>query len=486
MSNSLSKNILSYGLGNILYALVVLLLVPIYLEKLDVDNYAKLTLFLISTNLIRMIFSFSVSNGILRGFYDFKTFNEKKSLYSSAVFLIMLLFIFAMIVGISFQVSLSALMFNDRMATPYIPLIVFVSFMQIVNAANQGLLRALKRVIPYTLTSIINVLTMALLNIYIIYFTEYTLYSIFLSYVVSNTLAAVVSSSFLIKYYTIKVRVNNFKYLLNYGLPLSIATLILYFLNYGNRYYLVHYSTITNVAIIDVAQKLASIIGILLTSAFMTAFTPYYLELYNKVPYRIFREKINDIIVTFSTLFLFAGLVIVLAQDIFLSLLSKSEYLSSSEYVPFIILSNYLYVLFMMLTLGTNIKKKTKIEMLITVIIFPVNILINIYSIKSYGLYGAVITQMTTNILSLLLISLYNRKYFPLEIAYKSIFWLISVFSILSFIKMSFNSTVYYQGSQYFQYAISVLLLTIYVLIYRKKFMFMREVVRGLLGRTRK
>jgi hypothetical protein len=70
MSKPLMKSLLTYGLGNIMYSLVTLTLIPFYLEKLNVVDYGNLTLFLIASNIVTIFFSINISNGILRLFSD--------------------------------------------------------------------------------------------------------------------------------------------------------------------------------------------------------------------------------------------------------------------------------------------------------------------------------------------------------------------------------------------------------------------------------
>ena len=56
MNNSLTKDFITYGVGNILYTLVNLLLVPVFLEKLDVTDYGILSISLVTENLIMILF----------------------------------------------------------------------------------------------------------------------------------------------------------------------------------------------------------------------------------------------------------------------------------------------------------------------------------------------------------------------------------------------------------------------------------------------
>jgi O-antigen/teichoic acid export membrane protein len=435
MPDSLSKNFVTYGIGNVLYTLVTLLLVPVYIEKIEINDYGILSIFLVSINLIMVFFSINIQNGILRAFNE--GFNrDKEGLWLTTIIMFFLLggiafYAFTLI----FQGPLSNLIFSDNKYGKFVVLSGLVGFSRVFHGLFTGVLRARNESLKYVILNLINVVSLALINIYIIYFTDFSLLSIAWGYFINGLFTNVLGLVFIASDLRIGFDFAGLKYLMKYGVPLGVANVISYFINFGNRYFLINYTNETNVALMDVGQKIAGIVGILFSTAFLTAFTPYYLNLYYKVSFEDFTKKINQIIISFSVFYCFFGLGIVMFQDLGLSLLSKQEYLVAAKFVPYLILSNLFYVLFMLLTMGTNIKKKTKIEMYITIVIFVFSIILNVVLIKIIGIYGALYTQVVINFMSLVLIILYNKKSFPVKIDFMKIARLILIFGILCFLK---------------------------------------------------
>ncbi len=469
MNNSLTKDFITYGVGNILYTLVNLLLVPVFLEKLDVTDYGILSISLVTENLIMILFSLSISNGILRAFNEGYTLKKEQTFFSTALIFFILIEALFILISYTLKEFLSQIIFETKNYCPFIVLIIIIGFSRILDSLNLGVLRARNKSLQYVLLNISNIILLAAINLIIIYFTQFTLISILWGYVISGLISNIIGFAFNYSDFRLEFRLESLKYFIRYGFPLGIASAISYFINYGNRYFLMNYTSKTDVALIDISQKIASLVGVLLTGAFLTVFTPYYLNLYNKVPKEEFSKRINEKIITFSVLFFFLGLNIIMFQDLGLSLLSKSQYLIAANYVPYLILSNYFFVLFMMLTLGTNINKKTKVEMYITILIFILSIIANIILIQSFGIYGAVYTQIFINLLSVLLIQIYNKKYFPLTINFNSLFKLIIIFISLSIAKTKIPILFNINNLFVTRGVLPFILIGIYIFLYQKE-----------------
>jgi len=481
MKNSLIKSFITYGIGNILFTLVNLLFVPVFLEKIQIEDYGILSVFFVSSNLIMTFFSISITNGILRAYNEgFST--EKERAWTTTIIIFFIVFgFFYTGASVFFQKAFSKLIFNDVKYGHLFVLCGLVGFTRILIGICSGVLRARNLAIKYVILNLLNVISLAAINIYIIYFTHYTLISIAWGYVINGAFSFLLGLVFIKKDLGFGFKLEGLWYFIKYGVPLGLASVASYFINYGNRYYLINYTTATDVSLMDVAQKISSLVGILLTNAFITAFTPYYLNLYLKVSFEEYSKKINQIILTFSILFCFLSLGLILFQEIGLSLLSNHEYLVAAEFVPYLILSIYFNVLFMMLTMGTNISKKTNVEMYITISILLISIVSNILLIKFIGIYGAVITQVMINLLSLFFIHIYNRKNFPIIINFFKIIQVVVVTSVLVFLKKEIPELLGMHNKVMSQAMLPLALLAVFSLIFYKELISIKSTLFSLL-----
>ncbi len=478
---SFLKNFLTFGVGKILYTLVTLLLVPLYLERINIADYGILSISLVTVNLFAIVFSFSISNGILRAFNDSDdSLKQTKNIFSTTVIFYIVLSFLVYLSSKLFGTHLSSLIFGNEKFISFVDILILISITRVFVNIFNGFFLAKNYTIKYVIMNLFGVLSLALINIYQIFYTDYSLYSIIQGYFYSGLLTIVLGFIFSIKAFSFNFDFNIVRFILKYGIPLGVASLISYFINYGNRYFIINILDESSVAIIDVAQKIGGLIGLLLTGAFITTFTPYYLRLYKEVSFSTFNKKINEIIFTYSLSFFFFSLVVVMYQELFLSLLSNEEYMDSAIFVPYILLSDYFHVLFMMLTLGTNIKKETKYEMYITIIILVVSVFLNVFLINLFSLYGAVFVQISINILSVFLISYYNSKRFNININFPKLLKLVIVFIILVSIKLVFDNYFDINSILLSKLVMPSSLIIIFVISYIKSFSYIKNYVLNI------
>jgi len=135
----------------------------------------------------------------------------------------------------------------------------------------------------------------------------------------------------------------------------------------------------------------------------------------------------------------------------------------------------------MMLTMGTNISKKTNVEMYITISILLISIVSNILLIKFIGIYGAVITQVMINLLSLFFIHIYNRKNFPIIINFFKIIQVVVVTSVLVFLKKEIPELLGMHNKVMSQAMLPLALLAVFSLIFYKELISIKSTLFSLL-----
>jgi O-antigen/teichoic acid export membrane protein len=338
-----------------------------------------------------------------------------------------------------------------------------------------GVLRADNKPIKFVVLTVLDVMIMCITNIIIIHTNKFTLTNLLNGYLFSTILTLLISFIINKEFIGAKINSSYLKYFIIYGTPLAFANCISYFINYGNRYFLLHYTSKIDVAVYDIAQKITGVLGVILVNGFMLAFTPYYLNLSKIETKKQFNIKINKIINTFLGVYFLFGILIIFSDNFLLDFLSRKEYMESALYTPFLILSNVFYVLFMLLAMTTNILKRTKVELYATFVMLGVGLIANFFLIKAYGLYGAVTSQMIISITGFIFINNYNAKFFPLD--YKFQATLILVLNFLFFVIVD----KYLLGIEMNEVIkiLSYLLLTIlFVIVNRKYFVFAVKLIK--------
>ena len=480
MSNkTLFKNFLIYGVGNMLYTLIILLLIPIYLEKFEVDDYGSFSVLYITGTLISIVFSFSISNGILRFFHEYDNLRDRKLAITTMSLFFIGLFILTLSILFVTPVMKGIALYNSESSKLNFIILTTWAFGRIFINMFLGVLRADNKPVKFVVLTVIDVVILCITNIIIIYTNKLTLTNLLNGYLFSTSLTLLISLIINKEFIGAKLNSNYLKYFMIYGIPLAFANCISYFINYGNRYFLLHYTSKIDVAVYDIAQKITGVIGVILVNGFMMAFTPYYLNL-NKIETKEqFNIKINKIINTFLGVYFLFGILIIFSDNFILDFLSKKEYMESALYTPFLILSNVFNVLFMLLAMTTNILKKTKVELYATIVMLCVGLIANFLLIKAYGLYGAVISQMIMSITGFIFINNYNAKFFPLDYKFQTTF--ILILNFLFFVIVD-KYLLGIDMNEILKILIYLLLTILFVVVNRKYFVFAVKLIKNRLG----
>jgi O-antigen/teichoic acid export membrane protein len=472
---SLTSTFLIYGIGNMLYTLIILLLIPIYLEKLEVADYGEFSLLYVTGTLISIVFSFSISNGILRFFHDNDNIIERKIAISTISLFFIFLFVSIIITLYVFiKYNFFALFKSDNTSKNFL-IITFWAFGRIFINMFLGVLRADNKPVKFVILTILDVLVLCTINLIIIYFFQLTLQNLLLGYLLSTYISLLLGGFFLKYLIGFSFNSKYINYFLSYGIPLAIANCITYLINYGNRFFLNYFSSVEDVAIFDISQKITGVIGVLLVNGFMMAFTPYYLNLHKTETKDNFKIRINKIIDTFLVIYFLFGFFLIFSDNFILNLLSRKSYLDAALYTPLLVIANVFNVLFMLLAMSTNILKKTKIELFATILTLIIGFISNNVLIKHFGLYGASISQIIMTFTAFAFINGYNAKFFPLNFKFKNTLVLILIFIIymqLDKYLISLNLNIYLSFSIY------LLLIFLFFAAYRSYFNFISVFIK--------
>ena len=453
-----------------LYTLIIFLLIPFYLEKLEVSDYGKFSLFYLTGTLISIVFSFSISNGILRFFNDFENSIERKI----AITTISLFFIFLFVSIILALYVVAKYNFFELFKSEYTRnnflIITFWAFGRIFINMFLGILRADNKPLKFVILTILDVLVLCTTNLIIIYFFQLTLKNLLLGYLFSTCVSILIGGFFLKYLIGFSINLKYLNYFLSYGIPLAIANCISYLINYGNRFFLNYFSSAEDVAIYDISQKITGVIGVLLVNGFMMAFTPYYLNLYKTETKDNFNNRINKIIDIFLVVYFLFGFFVIFSDNFILNFLSKKSYISAALFTPLLIIANVFNVLFMFLAMSTNILKKTKIELFAIILTLIIGFFSNYFLIKYFGLFGASISQIIMTFSAFTFINSYNAKFFPLNFKFKNTFVLIIIFIIYM---QADKYLICLNLNTYVLISIYLLLIFLFIAVYRSYFNFL-------------
>ena len=225
------------------------------------------------------------------------------------------------------------------------------------------------------------------------------------------------------------------KELVQYAWPFIITTGVATFFQSIDRISLNYFCDYNEVGVYSSALVLVNVFA-LLQSTFNTLWTPLSVEHYTKNPEdTAFYKQAQE----FITVLMFAfGMTIILFKEIFVILLGH-EYREAAYLIPFLAFHPIMYTISEVTVGGLVFKKKSKIQIVVSIVPCIVNLIGNMALIPIYGGRGAAISTGIAYITFFVMRTLLSNRYYYVDYSLMR-FSILSVSSILFAVYATFHA----------------------------------------------
>lgn len=395
-----------YSIGQLLIKGVSFLLIPLYSRYLGTEVYGQLALVDIVYNFIGMFIIFSIYSGYIRFYNEDENYNGFATVFNFSLISIFIQGIIIFIFGKYFSYSLL------KMENSYfILMLIFIrgSLEQIIGLleSDYSMKYQVKKLIllKFIITTI-NLLSI----IYFVVVKEETIIGIYFGYIIGNLLVLfyiIYDNKEKIK---LVFELIFFKKCFKFSSGILLGSISYLVLAAIDRYFLKEYRSFSDVGIYSMGYKFASLIEIFFIASFKKVFIPFKFQEYQNED---FEYKINKFFDYYNILGIIIFLLIAVNIKLVLYVFSTKEFLGAYLITPIITFSYLLYGQAEFYVIGIQIKNKTYIDSLIITTGGITNIILNIFWIKKYGMYGAAFSTIISYIvMSILYIYISQRLYY--------------------------------------------------------------------------
>ncbi|WP_438710608.1 oligosaccharide flippase family protein [Aquimarina muelleri] len=438
----LFKDTFIYGLGDIGAKLVGFLLIPIYTRYLSSDDYGDYSLWLTYQSIFAAFLSLQLVEGVYRYLLDEK-YNKSKIINASFIMITIPILIF---LTLAFFIS------NGK----YLIIGLYFAFYVYIQFFKQ-VVRGLKKINLFSISSVIAVLTSSLISIYYVI----TLNSGYIGIIYGSICGYILTTIFIV----IKIRndislsfyripYSLFKKLLLFSIPLIPSALSWWVMSLSDRLLIDYYVGKAPLGIYSIALSISGVI-LLFNSMFQKAWQTSAIENYNDVNNEKNYNEVFD--------FILRGFLIVIS--LFTLLIKPLSFIVlGKEFFEAWIYAPILSIAFMFQLFGSFIgtyywsSKKIKGELYTSILAALINIVLNFLLIPFFGLMGASIATVLAYF-ALWLIRVYSlRKSILLSINYKLLFT-----CLLAIVSIHLLNIVTLEISNFYKYII-ISLIELYVL----------------------
>jgi O-antigen/teichoic acid export membrane protein len=402
-----------YGIGNVLVKALGFLMLPFYTHYLGPADYGILEILDLSMSVFALVLNMGITPAFLRCYAGAPSAEEKRQIVSSGCIFGLATGVLTFLVGIGLVGPASAALFGPSIPALYLGLSFTAIVVNYMANLPRTYLRALDKSGAFTIVDTASVLFLLVLNVVFIAVLRIGLAGVLWS----SLIVAVLQFAGLTVWAFGKTGFHfdrkPLARMLNFGLPLIVANLGLFVLNFSDRFFLKHFRSLDVVGIYAVGYKFGYMMNYLFVQPFFIMWQTRMYAVHARPEHpRIFRE----IFALYTLGLLFAGLGMSLFSTEAVRLMVAPKFAQSQDVIPIVVLSYVFYGLSYYAQLGMYLTDRTRLVGIIGALGAGVNLLLNFFLIRSWGMMGAAWATLLSFVFITAVSYLCSERVFPLRL----------------------------------------------------------------------
>jgi len=434
MSKKLLKNTLIYGLGGIAQRGLSFVIVFLYARYLVPSDIGVLNTLQIFSAIYTLFLSFGLERSLYRLYHDYTDEAPKKQLLGT---------IYISIFGIAFFVFVSTFLFKEGLSGlvnniafyPFIILAMFDALNTALTVVPKILFQVEEKPMRFLLLSVGQPVVTLFCIFMALSFGKDDVATILKVTLLSYGLFLPVNLYAVIKRVQFVFKVSIFKTIMSFSLPLLPALLSTWVVNMSDRLFIGRFYDMEEVGIYSVVYKVAQIVQ-LFAGALLMAYSPTFFVLANKEivdESGIHRMHNQSILISLFV----SGFVALVCNDL-LKIFFDAQYYSAAYIAPIVVLGYFFVQMTGFQNVAFTQNKKTTLLMLLNISGAGANILLNYFLIQYYGMFGAAIATVITQVVLFGLTYIFSLNFYFLRTNFYTVIPVLFLFIALTIIMYSY------------------------------------------------
>jgi len=419
---SLTRHSAIYTVSTMIQRAQGLIMLPILTDtsylatKSLFGNYVLIYTFIAFMN---VLYLYGIDSAFMR--YFFLGQHKRKDIYHTAIRLLTLSGLITSGIILIYANPLSVWIFGESGYAFFVQIAAAILFFDTLANIPYLILRAEEKSMAYTAIRIGRFLLELILNIVFVVILKTGVKGV----LYANLIAAIVNLLFLIPFQIKYIR-GSFSYaamkdLLLFGLPMIPNGLAYLVVEMSDRYLMLYLLDKDILAVYAANYKFGTLMLFLVT-AFRTAWQPFFLKIVNDDQAKqVYARVMTYYILGASFIVLYGGYLIefIVRLPIYpgKTLLGR-EYWGGTFIIPIILLSYMLYGVYVNLTVGVYVKKRSRWMGVFTGLAALTNIASNFYLMPNFGMMGAAIATLLAYLVMAGAIFILNQRIYPIHYEY--------------------------------------------------------------------
>lgn len=434
------KDTVIYSMGTFATKLSGFILVPLYTNTQYLTNkeYGVLNLVEVNLQVFISVFGLGICYAYERWYWDNEFINKRKSLFFTIIFFTTIAsFLLVSILSI-FSPSISHLLFKGTTFSTLFKLMLVNAAFEIVAQTPNSLIRLAEKPLLFTTANVLKLIVSVALTVLFTVRFSWGLEGIYYAQIIGIVVYFIVLSKFIYRNLELKFEWPELRKMIQFRFPFLLPIIALNLFNFNDRYILANAMGTEEVGVYSLGAKLANTIKVFVITAIWMALTPTIYKMMNEPNNKRFYSKImtylSFVVIFFVMTFSF------FSKELVELFATEKSYERAQQIIPIISLGIFFGMLKDVSLIGLNISKKTFPILIGTGTSLLVSVLFNFLLIPSYGIIGASLVNLFSQIIFFIIILGYAQKYYHIPYELKKISLIIIVFLVLFLASISINS----------------------------------------------
>ncbi|MEW6323811.1 MAG: oligosaccharide flippase family protein [Nitrospirota bacterium] len=387
----LSKHSVIYGIGSVLNKSLGFLMLPIYTRYLMPEDYGLLELLLLTSAVASTFLALGLSQATLRFYFEYDHPEQRMEVISTGLWVSLVSTLAGLACIAVFADDISRLTFGTAEYELLLWIILATTFFEVTMEVPMSYLRAREYSKLFTAANLFQLLIGLSMNLYWVVWRQQGVEGV----LKSGLTSAAVTWLALLVYTTRQVGLRwsylKARELLVYGAPLIFSGFGMFIMKISNRLFLNHYSSLTQVGLFSLGDKLSRALGFLILGPFWRSYGPFRFSIMKQPNAAQIYSRVLTYFL-FVMIFLGTGLAM-MAKEV-LQIIAAPPFWGAANVVPLLVVAKIWYGLYYLTQTGIYLQKKTRVISVIITVTASVNLLLNWLLIQRYGVMGAAVASV--------------------------------------------------------------------------------------------
>tara|TARA_R110002020_G_scaffold47937_2_gene136984 strand:+ start:25266 stop:26732 length:1467 start_codon:yes stop_codon:yes gene_type:complete len=473
---NLASDSMIYGLAGIATRVMGVVLTPLYTRVYSPEDYGVFGLVNNAYSLIALVLILSLDNSTARWFYDTEEVDYRKKIISTWFwFYLMISVVFAVFFFFTAPFWSQFIAYNSDESIQYIQVLAFSLPVSVATVVATKVLRFEKKPKSTVLLTFLQALFLIIANVVFVLVLNQGLKGAFIARLVAFLLMVPLSLYYL-KRWLQQIKLSDFSLLgkmIKYSLPFLPASLSIWIINLSAIFFLNGKVSDEDLGLFQIAFAIAGFSGIVV-NAFQQAWSPFAFSIIHQDNAKATYGKI------LLAYLLFIGSITLMASLFSLEalmIIATPAYYGAATIASILVFSSLFAGLTNIADLGSAISKKTAPLGIVYSVSSVILVLLNVYLIPNYGVYGAALAVCISQFLTPVFVFYFSQKSYPIPYDFTRAFGFMVLLFLVAYLGFYFSTNTSVINAILIKLGTFGFFVLVSILIFKREFLFLKGLV---------